>query len=78
MQLFKHSESADPTEHNKEVIYDYPTSVGSGKDEIAVIRVEMTPNPAYMTVTCSEEHVSSFMIINIRLLYPFPVYRVNT
>ena len=38
---------------------DYPTGVRSGIDEVAAIRVEMIPNPAYETMTCSKEHVSS-------------------
>ena len=44
----------DLTVPNKEVIYDCPTRVGSREDEIAAKRVEMTPNPAYRTVTCSK------------------------
>ena len=48
-----------PNKGNKEVIYDYPTGVGSEKDEIAARRVEMTTNPAYRSVTCSEEHACS-------------------
>ena len=47
----------DHTEPNKEVIYDSPTGVWSDEDEVAARRVEITPNPAYETVTCSEEHV---------------------
>ena len=42
----------DPTDPNK-VEYDYPTGVGTGEDGIAAGRVEMIPNPAYGTVTCS-------------------------
>ena len=52
--------SENVREPNKEVIYDYPTGVGSGEDEMAAVRVEMveiTPNPAYGTVTCGKEHV---------------------
>ena len=49
--------SENARESNKEVIYDYPTGVGSVEDEMAVGRVEMTPNPAYGTVTGGEEHV---------------------
>ena len=37
----------------REVVYDYPIYVGSGEDEIAARRVEMTPNPAYGTVAGS-------------------------
>ena len=44
-------------EPTREVEYDYPTGVGSGEDEIAAGRVEMTSNPAYGTVTCSKEHI---------------------
>ena len=49
--------SENAREPNKEVIYDYPTGVGSGENEIAAGRVEMTQNPAYGTVTCGKEHV---------------------
>ena len=35
----------------REVVYDYPTGVRSVEDEIAARRVEMTPNPAYGTLT---------------------------
>ena len=48
----------DLTEPNKEVVYDCPTGVEGGEDEIAARRVEMTLNPAYETLTCSKEHVS--------------------
>ena len=41
-----------------EVVYDYPTGVKSGEDEIEAVQVEMTPNSAYRTVTCSKEHAS--------------------
>ena len=37
------------------VVYDYPTGVVSGEDEIAARRVEMTSNPAYGTVTVNEQ-----------------------
>ena len=42
---------------SREVVYDYPTGVRSGEDEIQAVQVEMIPNPAYGTVTCSKEHV---------------------
>ena len=49
-----YDEVCDPTEPNKEVVYDYPTDVGkSGEDEIAAGRVEMTSSPVYETVTTS-------------------------
>ena len=39
------------TERNTEVVYDYPTDVVSGEDEITARRVEMTSNPAYGPLT---------------------------
>ena len=48
-----------PYKGKKEVVYDYPTGVGIGEDEIATRRVEITSNPAYGTVICSEECVSA-------------------
>ena len=75
IQLFIHPESTDskmadilyvnvygPTELNKEVVYDYPTGVVIGEDKIATSTVEMTSNPAYRTVTCSEECVSTKLL----------------
>ena len=47
----------DPTESNKEVVYNYPTGVESGEDEITAGIVEMTPNPRYGTVTFSKHKV---------------------
>ena len=41
----------------RKVVYDYPTGVRSGEDEIQAVQVEMIPNPSYGTVTCSKEHV---------------------
>ena len=38
---------------------DSPTGVRSGEDEIEARRVEMISNPAYETLTCSKEHISS-------------------
>ena len=48
-----YDEVCDPTEPTKEVIYDYPIGVGTGEDEIAARRVEMTSSPVYETVTTS-------------------------
>ena len=47
-----------PNTGKKEVICNYPTCVVSGED-VAARRLEMTPNPAYRTIICSEECVSS-------------------
>ena len=52
----------DPTEPNKEGEYDYPTAVGSGEDEVAAGKVEMTPNPAYGIVTCSQNKQGTYTI----------------
>ena len=51
----------DPTGPNKEVVYDYPTGVGSGKNDIEARKVVMTPNSANGTVTCSKEHVCTLV-----------------
>ena len=60
----------DPMEPNKEVVYDYPTGVGSGEDEIAARRVEMTPNPAYKTVTVNDHEQGIYiMIIIVKYMY---------
>ena len=53
----------DLMEPNKEVVYDYPTGVVSGEDEIAARKVEMTPNPAYRTVTENEQGIYIMIII---------------
>ena len=56
-----HSTAYDPSilAPGREVVYNYPTGVGSGEDKIAAVRVEMIPNPAYETMTQSKKHVSS-------------------
>ena len=51
-----YDEVCDPTEPNKEVIYDDPIGVVSGEDGEAKI-VEMTPNPAYGTVLSKNEQL---------------------
>ena len=40
----------DPTEPNTEVVYDYPTGVVNGEDNIATRRVERSLNPVYVTL----------------------------
>ena len=44
----------DQTEPTEEVVYSYPIGVVSGNGRKAK-RVEMTPNPAHGSVTCSKE-----------------------
>ena len=51
----------DVCEANKEGEYDYPTDVVR-VDEIAARRVETTPNPAYGTVTCSQNKQGTYTI----------------
>ena len=58
----------DPTEPNKEVVYNYSTGVGS-EDEIAAGRVEMTSNPAYRTVTADEQSMYMIIIVEYRVHY---------
>ena len=48
------------TEPNKEVIYDCPIDVVSGEDEKGGKSVEMTPNPAYRNLTCSENEQGTY------------------
>ena len=51
-------------EFNEEEIYDNPNEEGicdypKEDDVMATEKVEITPNPAYGTVTCSKEHACS-------------------
>ena len=48
----------------REVECEYP-GVKSREDEIEARKVEMIPNPAYETATCSKEHVSSKQSNNV-------------
>ena len=45
-------------EPSRVVEYNYSTGVGSGENEIAPRRVEMTVNPSYETGICSKECVA--------------------